>query len=267
MKRLLFTIFFILFFHLAFAHSRFVVVTPEKTGTHLLTKLLTRLVNKEVQNCWLHDISETELAQLLDASQENQTYIHIHALPTKAILKTLKKKKYKVIFLMRDPRDVIVSLFYYIEKGWSLGPFSSGQPYGKLSKEQKIHELINGERFGMSAVQSIILRRLPWMNQPAHFVFTAHYEKLVGADGGGSNADQLNEIMQIARHINLKIDLSEAEAAAYHLWGANPGERTTFRTGQIGSWQAEFSEKNKQSFKKRFNRLLIGLEYEKNADW
>lgn len=249
------------------AHSPFIVVTPEKSGTHLLTKLMSRLVKKEVLNCWEHEMNETELTQLLDAAEQNNSYVHMHALPTEEIIQTLKKKGYKVIFLMRDPRDLLISLLHYIEKGWSFGPCSLDRPYGQLSLKDKLHELITGERFGLSAIPAIIIRRLPWMDQESTFVYTAYFEQLVGKEGGGNDRDQLREIVGIAGHINLKLDKTHLKEVSTHLWGADPGEKTTFRNGQTGSWKAEFTERHKRSFKKRFNRLLIETGYEKNSEW
>lgn len=251
----------------ALAHSRFIVVTPEKTGTHLLTKLLSRLVKKEVHNCWKYEINEADLTQLLDTAEQNNAYLHMHALPTNEIIQTLKNEKYKVVFLMRDPRDVVISLLYYIEKGWSLGPCSIERPYGQLSLEDKIDELITGNRYGLSAVHSIIIRRLPWMDQKSNFVYTAHFEQLVGAEGGGSYEAQLIEIWKIARHIGVSLDKTSLKEAAQNLWGADPGEKTTFRNGQLGSWKNEFTQEHNQSFKERFSHLLIQLGYEKNEDW
>lgn len=249
------------------SEDAFVVITPEKTGTHLLTKLVSRLVKKDVHNCWEHEMGEKDFSSLLDAAEQNNCYVHMHALPTHEIINTLKKKKYKVLFLMRDPRDVTVSLFYYIEKGWSIGPCGLDRPYGQLSPNEKLHELITGQRYGLSVVHSIIVRRLAWMHQKNHFVYTSYFEKLVGEEGGGNYKDQLREIFKIAKHIGLNLTQAELKAVALNLWGAEPGEKTTFRKGQIGSWKTEFSEEHTRSFKKRFNSLLTELGYEENSHW
>jgi hypothetical protein len=252
---------------IAQVHSPFIVVTPEKTGTHLLTKLLSRLVKKEVQNCWDHEMSAEALVELLDSVQKTNTFLHIHALPTKEIIETLEERKYKVIFLMRDPRDVVISLLHYIEKGWSFGPCGLDKPYGQLTMHDKLHELITGERYGLSTVHSIIIRRLPWMHQSRQFVYTAHFEKLVGEEGGGTYKDQLKEIVKIAQHIDLRLTKALLEETALNLWGADLDEKTTFRKGQIGSWKEEFSKEHKKIFKNEFNSLLFQLGYEQNTQW
>jgi len=245
--------------------QRFIVVTPEKTGTHLLTKLIERLVNKQVHNCWNHILTETELMTLLEEVENNNSFLHIHALPTKELIHTLKKNHYKVCFLMRDPRDVMVSLLYYIEKGWSMGPCNLEMPYGLLSFQEKLHELITGERYGLRMVEAIILRRLGWMKES--FVYTSYFENLVGAEGGGNDADQLKELVNLSRHLGIKLNKHEMKNITENLWGAEPGEKTTFRNGQIGSWKEEFHDEHKKEFKKRYSKLLIHLKYEKNSHW
>lgn len=247
--------------------QRVVVITPEKTGTHLLTKLISKLINKEVHNCWNYTLSAAELSNLIDEVEKENCFLHIHALPTSEIISTLKKRKCKVCFLMRDPRDVVVSLFHYIEKGWSIGPCGLDKPYGALSPKDKLQELITGKRYKFPAVAKIIVRRLLWMKQDSGFVYTAHFENLVGSQGGGSDKAQLQEIKSIAHHIGLKISQKRLKEIAANLWGADPGEKTTFRQGQIGGWQEIFDEEHKQAFKKLYGQLLIDLRYEKNKDW
>ena len=247
--------------------QRFIVVTPEKTGTHLLTKLMSRLVNKEVHNCWEHSLPAKEFTTLLDEVESSNMFLHMHALPTKEIIQTLKKKKYKVFFLMRDPRDDMVSLLYYIEKGWSIGPCGLDKPYGTLSLPEKLQELITGERFGLAMVEAIILRRLDWMKEKSQFVYTAHFENLVGSEGGGDDKKQLKEIIKISQHLGLNLSTAELKDIAKDLWGAEPGENTTFRKGQLGGWKEEFTSEHKAAFKKRYNKLLIHLKYEKNSNW
>ncbi len=246
---------------------RFIVVTPEKTGTHLLTKLMSRLVNKEVFNCWEHALSSKDFAKLLDEVENKQMFLHMHALPTEEIIKTLKKKHYKVFFLMRDPRDVMISLLYYIEKGWSIGPCGLDKPYGQLTLPEKLHELITGARYGLATVDAIIVRRLDWMKEKKSFVYTAHFENLVGTEGGGSDSSQLKEITKISQHIGLELSKIQLKNVSTNLWGADPGEKTTFRKGQLGAWKEGFSEEHRLVFKQRYSKLLIDLGYEKNSKW
>ncbi len=41
----------------------------------------------------------------------------------------------------------------------------------------------------------------------------------------------------------------------------------TFRKGMIGSWQANFSEENKELYKLLYGQELIDLGYESDLNW
>lgn len=245
---------------------KFVVVTPEKTGTHLLTKAIERLVNKKVRNCWSQTISKKDLLKELQEAKKSNCFFHIHALPTQEIIDTLKENSYRVIFLMRDPRDVVISFYYYVESGWTYGPFCPRNCfYSEFSQDGKRQEIISGDVFGVSIPTDIIGGRIPWMHQGSNFVYTARFENLVGATGGGSDELQKNEIVNIANHIGVTLDHNLLSQVTTNLFGGE-NERT-FRKGKIGSWKDEFNLKDKESFKKVFGKQLIDLGYEQNNDW
>lgn len=248
----------------------FIVVTPEKTGTHLLTKTLERLVKKKTHNYWCHKMTPEELVNALKWAEENDAFVHMHALPDQAMIDTLLSHSYKVIFLMRDPRDTMVSLFHYIEIGWAYARLNLKGQYGNLSKDKKFDEIITGKRYGTSAVRSIILRRLDWMKQDPEFVCTVYFENLIGKEGGGSAQKQKNTIRELAKHIDVKLNATLMKEVTTDLFGAptgTPSNNTTFRKGQIGSWKEEFSRANVFVFKHYFGKDLISLGYERDLAW
>lgn len=260
---------FIFVFHAsgqcAKAHADFILVTPEKSGTHLLSKTITQLIDKEVLNCWEHTVTKKQLDDLLKQCKEENKYLHMHALPHKAFIEYLKKINYKVIFLMRDPRDQAVSLYYYINKGWAYGSLNVQLPFGRLSPNEQLDEIITGARYGLSGTESIIGKRMPWMKEKASFVCPVFFENLVGQEGGGSRLKQLKEVRRIANHLQLKMDDEELDQRSQNLFG-KPGEKT-FRSGQIGSWKQHFTAEHIRNFKRIFGKELIELGYEKNSRW
>ena len=262
-------IFFIAFVSLVsfkiHAEQLFMVVTPEKTGTHLLTKAITMLTNKEVRNNWGHRLSKAELFNELQIAKQHNQYLQMHARPTPEIISTLQENGYKVIFLMRDPRDVAISLFYAIEHGWAYGTLCRGRGYMKLSPEDKIAEIITGKIYRFQALGEIIVSRLPWMQQRPGFVYTARFENLVGPQGGGNADLQMMELVNISNHIGLEVNTPQLESIAENLYG-KPGEKT-FREGKIGCWRTHFSPQNKTYCKIACGQLLIYLGYEKDLSW
>jgi hypothetical protein len=244
----------------------FVVITPEKTGTHLLTKTLELLVNKKTRNCWTtYTPARKYLLEELELAKQENAFLQIHALPTPEVIHTLLEHQYRVIFLMRDPRDVIISLLFYIEKGWALGPLRLNFPYGNLTIEEKLDELITGQRYGLSAPKKIIGNRMAWLNEDPAFVYTVHFENLVGPKGGGNLESQIDEIKQIIQHLGLIKTPEEILEISKNLFGT-PGEKT-FRQGKIGSWREFFKPYHIEAFKVHFGSELIQLGYERDFNW
>ncbi len=271
MQRFIYLLSFI--FYLAFSPfvcakekcDKFVVITPEKTGTHLLTKALSLLTGKKTINNWSHSLSKQQLTAALEKAKQEQSFLHIHAYPEPQIVNTLKQKGYKVIFLYRDPRDQAVSLLFFILKGWEYGPLNIQRPFGQLAFDDQLMEIITGERYGLSGTAGIMEKRLPWFLQKKSFVYTAKFENLVGEKGGGTQKAQYRELKNICKHIHLKVKRTDIEKQAAQLFG-KPGE-ATFRSGQIGEWKKYFKPQHTAAFKQRFSPLLKITGYEKKTEW
>lgn len=237
----------------------FVVVTPPKCGTHLLTKMLTLLTEKEPLNFFGTPDNLRHLKRLLYQAGTRGNYLHLHATPEQFIIGELKKRNMKVVFILRDPRDQLVSMYHWI--------LSGHHPYTPLdqlpAQEDQIMELITGEHFDFAAVDSSIVCRKDWMNQPSGFVYTARFEKLIGEKGGGSQVEQLEEIDNIIHHLGVDISEEKRLEIAMNMFG----DTWTFRKGQIGDWKNHFTEKHVSEFKKRYGNLLIELGYEFDLEW
>lgn len=246
-------------------HHDFIVITPEKTGTHLLTKTMEKLTGKQTHYYWNHSVDQMTLLAILHQAKQQNAFVQMHAIPDPIMIWTLMQQNYKVIFLIRDPRDQAVSLLFYILKGWSYGPLNMQMPFGQLSVGEQLDEVITGVRYGCSGTFNIMINRLPWMFQDPHFALTARFENLVGEEGGGSREKQLIEVSRIAQHIHLNISAEEIEKRSEGLFG-KPGEGT-FRSGQIGEWKKYFTPIHIQRFKQLFGAHLIQLGYEKDLNW
>jgi hypothetical protein len=226
---------------------------------------MTLMTGMEVSNLWDRVIKLSKLRYHLNKSQKEGKILHIHATPLWHIVKTFQRA-HKVIFLMRDPRDQLISMLYYIkEKNWEYYELSNHTIFATLSMDEQIDEMITGRLFGHSVPNEIIKHRMPWMSLPEDFVYTAHFENLVGKKGGGSEEAQRNEILNIANFLNIQLTEEKLEEILEKSYG-KPGERT-FRSGQIGSWKHYFNELHKNNFKLIFGKELIELGYESDNSW
>lgn len=259
-------IFIFLFSNLLYASDKFAVITGEKTGTHLLTRALTFLTDKKVLNCWERYADDFTLNSYLDRVENEDRFFHMHAFPETNLIEILKARGYKVIFLLRDPRDQLISvLFYILDRHWEYGPLRLDNSFGQLSFNEKIEDMITGEKSGLTVPGEFIGRRLPWMLLEDPPVYTAYFENLVGPDGDGDRDAQITELIRLAEFLNIEVSNSKIEAIADSLFGWEG--LGTFRAGQIGSWKLYFTEQHKEIFKHYYGQFLIDLGYESDLNW
>jgi hypothetical protein len=246
------------------AFHHFAVITPEKTGAHLLTKQVTLLTGMPVKNCWQHSASVDFINQQLDNCEANHQFFHMHAMYDLNLKRCFHKRNYRVIYLIRDPRDQLISLLNYIrDKGWSYGPFRMDKPFGKLTYDQQIEEMITGSRYGVSVPKVFFDKRKGW--SAWNEALTVKYEELVGPKGGGSKQRQMTELRRIVEHIQHPKSDQELSYVADNSYG-KPGEQT-FSQGKIGQWKAKFKDHHKSLFKTVYGDQLIEMGYEKNHAW
>lgn len=220
----------------------------------------------------LSDEKHKGLASDYPFDLHNAFYIAEHPFATKRNTERLKKLGYKVIFLYRDLRDYVVSFAHFFSRlPWL-------KHIGRLPLGKKIEILLQGNSFlynpqergwndelllETKSVADFYNLYLPWMNEP--YVYTTSFEKLVGPRGGGSYDIQIQEIMNIAKHINFLITEEQARKIATQLFGGTG----TFREGKIGAWKKEFSPENLTLFKSNQDnmQMLVDLGYEKDFNW
>lgn len=175
----------------------------------------------------------------------------------------LVRMKIKMVLMMRDPRDVVISHAYYV-RSFASHPLYAH--YQSLSEDECILQSITGvapapERSGLVDINERCRSIIGWQVCPNTLWTT--FEKLVGPQGGGTQDAQLEELRRIAHHLGFWRREGEIVGVARQLYG---GTRT-FRKGQIGGWREHFSEEHKQAFKSVAGSLLIDLGYEQDDNW
>lgn len=246
--------------------THFVAITPEKTGTHLLLKALNLLTGKKYEHEWHRDVHEKYYHNHLNECEKHGTYSHMHITSDEKYMRALKTRKYKVVFLMRDPRDQLISMYYYIkDKNWKYENLCMQTRFAGMSQDDQIDEMITGKNLGTCVPKVLIGWKMDWMFTSQPEVYTARYENLVGPKGGGTREAQIAELRGIASFLNLKISPKNISAIADSLYG-KPGE-ATFNTGKTQSWKTHFNELHIDHFKEVFGDELILLGYENDYDW
>ena len=133
----------------------------------------------------------------------------------------LVQRGYKIIFLLRDPRDHAISVLH-----WSYSA-SWGGPKHIISipnKDERLTELITGRK-GWLCYEYIRSRMdiLEWL--PQRSIYIARFENLVGPNGGGTRQKQVKELNALCQFLNAP---PNGEKFADQLWGNS----ASFRGGR-----------------------------------
>jgi len=249
--------------------NNFIIVSIPKTGTHLAEKALHLILKRSGYSTNLplkKDWPSEKIKSQVDTKNINQ-FLSGHALYDKDSANTLAKNNWKGLFCIRDPRDAVVSLAFWIGKG----QYFKG--YHKLSLQDRIKIVLEGPKEGylfhkrafppkaIKAYPELFKKQIDWIKEKNFLEIK--FEDLVGPKGNGSQESQLKKISEIAKHINVNLPDYEAVKISNNLFG----NTNTFRKGQIGTWKKYFTEEHKLLAKKHFGKILIDLGYENNTNW
>jgi hypothetical protein len=246
-------------------------VSIPKSGTHLLSQILTGF--SKVAPFATHEQyiglgptldpqsrrwkMEKQLAKLrpldvalahMTASQEN--------------LKSIYAPKFLPFFIMRDPRDIVVSLAHYTvnRKTHRLHEYFSDT---LQSFDERLLASIHGVRTEGNAARSIakqIETHIGWLehNDMLYIRFEDLIENRRVSLGVIANRF-LQRVKTLPQSREEIVDALESSI--------NPQKSSTFRSGKTGEWKKYFKDEHKRLFKDAAGDLLVKLGYEKNNDW
>jgi sulfotransferase 6B1 len=175
----------------------------------------------------------------------------------------LCRKDFRMILIVRDPRDVIYSELKFFKRVEKLALHNY---YDNLSDEEGLMSIIQGVAPGeghpvQPGLRTLLQEYLPWLSRS--FVLLTRFEDLVGPRGGGDLATQHREIVRIADHLHISLSSKEIKHIADNLFGGTH----TFRKGVIGSWRETLQPEHCEAMKNQVGDILIDLQYESSKSW
>lgn len=245
-----------------------------KSGTHLLTQVLqgfARLgpaVVSGLPPVVTYHASSGEprpIAQILAGLRRllpgDIAYGHLHAHPQ--IVAELCREGIVPFFILRDPRDVVVSHVHYVTE---MEPNHAHHRFYRevlQSFDERLRVSILGrEEWG--ALFPDIRRRfepyLGWLSRPE--VLVVKYE--------GFLADRRATLERILDHVlegGFPLACSRSTALNILEQSIQPHRSPTFRQGRSGGWRECFSPEHRRLFKEVAADLLILLGYEQDDQW
>jgi hypothetical protein len=245
-----------------------------KSGTHLLTQILAGFtalgpfVDSGLPAIVTYDgkdgrqRTEAEiLHDLLRLYAGDIAYGHLHA--ADQVVEFMSQESVASFFIIRDPRDVLVSHVHYIT---DMAPNHILHNYyaNELSTfEERLRTSILGlpnAPFHFPDIGKRLEPYLGWIDSDA--VFVLMYENLIN--------QQFEAVRSIFDHVikhGFIPNVSVAEATEVLLAGIDPKRSPTFRKGISGAWKDQVDAANKNLIKDSAGRALIQLGYEKDLDW
>ena len=245
-----------------------------KSGTHLLTQVLEGFplvgpaVNTGLPAVVMYDgasgrerANDEIFQDLSHLSNGDIGYGHLHARPE--IIDYFTQKGVCAYFILRDPRDVVISHVHYVTK---MEPnHVHHQYYAEVltTFEERLKTSILGRPEAANPFPDIAGRFAPflgWLDHPE--VLCLKYEDFL--------ADRKAAVKGVLAHAlgrGFKLFTEEENAVDQLESMINPQRSPTFRQGKSGGWKTQFSPENKALFKEIAGDLLIRIGYEDNKDW
>ena len=238
-------------------------VSVPKSGTHLLERVLClhpRLYRKFMSTLFNSHLDRRQgLAGITRELRPGQILVsHLHYSEHRRLV--LAEQGIKVLFMIRDPRDVAVSEAFYIrrKKDHYLHALYAREPdlRGTL-----LLEIRGDAEAGLPAFGERLGYFLGWFQDPSYVV---RFEDLIGEEGGGGLHTQWEVIRDLFNFLEMDLSPEEIGKIRRKLFsGASP----TFRKGKIGEWRKHFDEEITALFKQTAGEMLVRYGYEKDLDW
>lgn len=165
-------------------------------------------------------------------------------------------------FILRDPRDMLVSHLHYattMHAGHGMHEYYNQLPDMDARLEVAIRG-IDQDGLKMAGVAERYARWVDFTDHPE--ILALHFEDLI------SNREQkLAEMLDHLQHSGYVLQTSRERAISELSKAIDPSRSPTFRKGRSGEWRTLFNEQNKRLFKELAGDLLIILGYEEDMDW
>jgi hypothetical protein len=245
-----------------------------KSGTHLLTQVLQgfpaigpavdsglpAIVTYEGDSG--RERGEAEIMSDLGRLKAGDiAYGHIHALPE--VVRLLCQPGFAAYFILRDPRDVVVSHVHYVTE---MEPNHVHHRYyteALHSFDERLAVSILGRPDGPVPFPDVQRRFEPYLGWLDHAeVLVLHFEDFIQQQEA-----TLEKVLDHAMQRGFPLQGSRPAAIQALAEGINPQRSPTFRSGKVGGWREQFSTENKRLFKQVAGKLLVRLGYEQNDDW
>lgn len=229
-----------------------------KSGTHLIEnvfELIPGLRNAGIRTlCVRAGQSRQHVLKAIGAMKKGAFY-NAHLPGYQDIIQKVLQENIKVVFLIRDPRDIVVSRYKYVTYMDKLHPAHKSMVLAK-SDAERLTLSIMGIEGAMGPIREVLELFEPWIANDD--VLVCRFEDLVGEAGGGSalvQRESLEKIVSYLGYDEAALNLSSIQKLAF------AKKSSTFRKGRIGGWRDEFEPAHEDLFYKEVGDILNKFGY------
>jgi len=244
-----------------------------KSGTHLLTQVLQgfpRLgpaVDAGLPAVVTYEATTGRprpqgaiLADLERLLPGDIAYGHLHALPP--VVERLSRPGTAAYFILRDPRDVVVSHVHYVTE-MEPGHIHHAYYQSLNGFDERLATSIRGlpgEEIPFPDIRARFEPFLGWLDCPA--VLTLRYEDFLL-----DREAALGRVLDHAVRRGFPLAVARPQALQILSDSIDPRRSPTFRSGKAGGWRERFTAEHRRLFKEIAGDLLVRLGYEKDDQW
>jgi hypothetical protein len=231
-----------------------------KAGTHLLERSLClhpSIYRKFIPTINGNNIEKHGGIQSLTSNAKKGQLLISHLEYDEVIEKSIVSRDLASFFMIRDPRDVVVSLSHY---GLSSKKHRLHTLFSKLSSQERLLMSIQGNKeLNLPSIGERLDAYSGWLNSSAKVI---RFEDIIGGMGSGDENTQRIVLSDVYKHC--QVELSDLDAIISKVYSS---KSPTFRKGVIGGWKGVFDSETKDAFKKVAGKALIAYGYESDENW
>ena len=245
-----------------------------KSGTHLLTQVLAGFaeLGPFVVTGWPATTMfdgptgklrpQSEILQAVNRLRPGDLgYGHLHARPE--IVAALCRPDMAPFFILRDPRDVVVSHVFYVTELETSHVHHRYYVDELDSFEERLRVSILGRPGLEDPFPDIAGRFAPYLGWLENeMVLTLRFEDFIT-----SQEETLGRVYDHVAQRGFEFSGGRPQAVERLAARIDPKQSPTFRSGKIGGWKEHFNAEHKALFKQVTGDLLVRLGYEKDLDW
>ena len=234
-----------------------------KSGTTWMLKMIGSLPGYMEVGNYYGDLAKYHTANAGDV-------IHGHDEFTPKLKDVLQNEGIRVILMLRDPRDQLVSRMFHVKRSTN---HAWNERMKNMDNDEALMLCIEG-RDKLPSMQDMIALAQSWLAGDAE-TLCVRYEELL--------ANTVPEFSKVLDYLGIRNNRALAEvivernrfsrlSMGKRIWQnqRKPGQEDTkshFRKGIVGDWRNYLKPEHIERFKELCGQQLIDLGYEKDLDW